>query len=104
MNAGRSSMPAPLRANRSGAMSARHGVSPQEVEEVLLRKTVGSEGKSPVNYVPEQTETRGHLFCVVIQFGSGNPYPAVEIDETQKTNFAAENGTWSLRCFPFPSS
>ncbi len=67
---------------------ARHGVTPEEVEEVCFGKPLvlraKSEGKSPVYYVLGQTETGRHLFCVVIQFPDGNGYPVTARSMTIK--------------------
>ena len=58
---------------------ARHGVTPEEVEEVCfgtswVRRTK-SEGENPVYYVLGQTHAGRYLFCVVIRFPNGNGYP-----------------------------
>ncbi len=67
---------------------ARHGVTPEEVEEVCFGKPLvlraKSEGKNPVYYVLGQTETGRHLFCVVIQFPDGNGYPVTARSMTIK--------------------
>jgi uncharacterized DUF497 family protein len=58
---------------------SRHGVTPEEVEEVCFGKSLvrraKSEGESPVYYVLGQTEAARYLFCVVIQLPDGNGYP-----------------------------
>ena len=58
---------------------ARHGVDPEEVEEVCfgrawVRRTK-SEGTNPVYYVLGQTAAGRYLFCVVIQFPDGKGFP-----------------------------
>lgn len=49
---------------------ARHGVTPEEVEEACfgpaLVQRAKSEGVNPVYYVLGQTASGRHLFCVVI--------------------------------------
>jgi uncharacterized DUF497 family protein len=58
---------------------ARHGVTPEEVEEVCFRPSLvqrgKSEGENPVYYVLGQTEVGRYLLCVIIQFPDGNGYP-----------------------------
>jgi uncharacterized DUF497 family protein len=58
---------------------ARHGVTPEEMEDVCFGKSLvrrgKSEGENPVYYVQGQTEAGRYLFCVVIQFPDGNGYP-----------------------------
>ncbi len=58
---------------------ARHGVTPEEVEEVCFgrpRVLRGkSEGRNPVYYVLGETDAGRYLFCVVIQFPDGKGYP-----------------------------
>ena len=58
---------------------ARHGVRPEEVEEVcfsraLVRRAKAT-GKNPIYYVLGQTEAGRHLFCVVIAFPDGRGFP-----------------------------
>jgi uncharacterized DUF497 family protein len=67
---------------------SRHGVTPEEVEEVcfgksLVRRTK-SEGENPVYYVLGQTHAGRHLFCVVIQLPRGNGYPVTARAMTAK--------------------
>lgn len=54
---------------------ARHGVTPEEVEEVRfdapLVQRAKSQGVNPVYYVLGQTEAGRYLFCVVIRFPDG---------------------------------
>jgi len=58
---------------------ARHGVTPEEVEEVCWGKPfvqrAKSKGDNPVYYVLGQTGVGRYLFCVVIRFPDGNGYP-----------------------------
>ena len=67
---------------------ARHGVRPEEVEEVcfgraLVQRTK-SVGVNPVYYVLGQTMTGRYLFCVVIQFPDGKGFPVTARAMTQK--------------------
>ena len=72
---------------------ARHGVTPEEVEQVCFGKSLvrhaKSEGENPVYYVQGQTEAGRYLFCVVIRFSDGNGYPvtAREMTEKEKRRF-----------------
>jgi uncharacterized protein len=54
---------------------ARHGVYPEEVEEVCfgrsLVRRVHAFGENPVYQVFGQTDEGRHLFCVVIRFPDG---------------------------------
>ncbi|MGA7878530.1 MAG: hypothetical protein WCA08_22920 [Desulfoferrobacter sp.] len=58
---------------------ARHGIEPDEVEEVCFGRPfvqrAKSQGKNPVYYVLGQTGAGRYLFCVVIQFPDGRGYP-----------------------------
>jgi uncharacterized protein len=67
---------------------SRHGVRPEEVEEVCfgqaLVQRAESLGKSPVYYVLGQTSSGRHLFCVVIQFSDGKGFPVTARPMTQK--------------------
>jgi uncharacterized DUF497 family protein len=58
---------------------ARHGVTPDEVEEVCfgapLVLRAKSKGSNPVYYVLGHTDAGRYLFCVVIGFPDGNGYP-----------------------------
>jgi uncharacterized DUF497 family protein len=72
---------------------ARHGVTPEEVEEACSGKCLveraPSKGKNPVYFVWGQTEAGRYLFCVVIQFPDGNAYPVTDrsMDATEKRRF-----------------
>jgi uncharacterized DUF497 family protein len=67
---------------------ARHGVTPEEVEEVCFGKSwvrrAKSEGENPVYYVLGQTEVGRYLFCVVIRFADGRGYPVTAREMTTK--------------------
>ncbi len=58
---------------------ARHGVQPEEVDEVCfgdaLVQQAKSHGKNPVFHVLGETSAGRNLLCVVIQFPDGNGYP-----------------------------
>ena len=58
---------------------AKHGVSPEEVEEVCFGESLilrgRSEGENPVYYLLGQTESGRRLFCAVIEFPDGKGYP-----------------------------
>jgi len=58
---------------------ARHGVTPEEVEEACFGKPFvrrsRSDGDNPVYYVLGQTNAGRYLFCVVIAFPDGNGFP-----------------------------
>ena len=67
---------------------ARHGVQPDEVEEVcfgeaLIQRAKAS-GPNPVYYVLRQTTSGRHLFCVVIQFPHGKGFPVTARPMTGK--------------------
>lgn len=67
---------------------ARHGVTPDEVEEVCFGGPLvlrgKSEGKNPVYYVLGQTSAGRHLFCVIIEFPNGRAYPVTARPMTEK--------------------
>ena len=71
----------------------RHGVTPDEVEEVCFGRSLvqraKSEGENPVFYVRGQTDAGRYLFCVVIQFPDGRGYPitARPMTEREKRRF-----------------
>lgn len=58
---------------------ARHGVLPEEVEDVCFGRgfvqRAKSQGENPVYYILGQTAAGRYLFCVVIQFPDGRGYP-----------------------------
>lgn len=67
---------------------ARHGVTPEEVEEVCFGKSfvrrAKSVGENPVYYVLGQTAAGRYMFCVVIRFPDGNGYPVTAREMTAK--------------------
>jgi uncharacterized DUF497 family protein len=67
---------------------ARHGVTPEEVEQACFGQAqvqrAKSEGQNPVYYVLGQTNTGRYLFCVVIQFPDGKGYPVTARPMTDK--------------------
>jgi uncharacterized DUF497 family protein len=67
---------------------ARHGVTPEEVEEACFGKSLvqraKSEGENPVYYVLGQTDAGRYLFCVVIGFPDGKGYPVTAREMTDK--------------------
>jgi hypothetical protein len=72
---------------------ARHGVSPEEVEDVCFGKPLvlrgKSEGENPVYYVLGQTAAGRYLFSVVIQLPDGKGYPvtARPMTENERRRF-----------------
>lgn len=58
---------------------ARHGIVPEEVDEVCFGtafvQRAKSQGDNPVYYILGQTEAGRHVFCVVIRFPDGRGYP-----------------------------
>lgn len=58
---------------------ARHGVTPEEVEQVCFGRSfvqrAKSEGESPVYYILGQSKSGRYLFCVVILFPDGKGFP-----------------------------
>ena len=66
----------------------RHGVTPEEVEEVCFGKSfvrrAKSEGENPVYYVQGQTTAGRYLFCVVIRLPDGNGCPVTAREMTAK--------------------
>jgi uncharacterized protein len=58
---------------------ARHGVRPEEFEEVCFGLSLvlrgNATGENPVYYVLGQTEVGRYLFCVVIEFPNGRGFP-----------------------------
>ena len=67
---------------------ARHGVAPEEVEQVCVARPLvqraRSEGENPVYYVLGQTDTGRHLFAVVIRFPDGKGYTVTARPMTAK--------------------
>jgi hypothetical protein len=58
---------------------ARHGVTPEEVEEACFGRAfvqrARSQGESPVYYVRGRTAAGRYLFCVVIRLPDEKGYP-----------------------------
>jgi len=58
---------------------ARHGVRPEEVEDVCFGRALvqraKSSGENPVYYILGQTAAGRYLFCVVIHFPDGKGFP-----------------------------
>lgn len=67
---------------------ARHGVMPNEVEDVCfgdpLIQRAKSQGENPVYYVLGQTTAGRYLFCVIIAFPDGKGYPVTARPMTNK--------------------
>ena len=67
---------------------ARHGVTPQEVEQACfgsppVQRAI-SQGENPVYYSLGQTNEGRYLFAVVIQFPDGKGYPVTARPMTDK--------------------
>ena len=66
----------------------RHGVRPEEFEEVCFgaSRTLRAKatGPNPVYYVLGETDAGRTLFCVVIEFPGGRGYPVTARDITAK--------------------
>lgn len=66
---------------------ARHGVEPEEVEEVCFGHSLvlraKSQGKNPAYYVLGQTAAGRYLFCVVLHFPNGVGYPVTSRPMTE---------------------
>ena len=67
---------------------ARHGVTPEEFEQVcfglpLVLRAKGT-GQNPVYYLLGETDAGRPLFCVVIEFPGGKAYPVTARDMTTK--------------------
>jgi len=67
---------------------ARHGVTPEEVEEVCFGRAwvrrSKSMGSNPVYYVLGQTTAGRYLLCVVIQFPDRRGYPVTARPMTER--------------------
>jgi uncharacterized protein len=67
---------------------ARHGVTPEEVEDVCFGRSLvlrgKSEGVNPVYYVLGQTDAGRYLFCLVIRFPDGKGYPVTARPMTER--------------------
>ncbi len=78
---------------------ARHGVRPEEFEEVCfgapLVLRAKATGQNPVYYLLGETEAGRPLFCVAIEFPGGKAYPVTERDMT--TNEKRRYAEWKKR-------
>jgi uncharacterized DUF497 family protein len=67
---------------------ARHGISPDEFEDVCFGHALvlrgRSEGRNPVYHVLGQTGSERYLLCVVIHFPDGKGYPVTARPMTAK--------------------
>ena len=67
---------------------ARHGITPEEFEDVCFGRPLvlraKSKGTNPVYYVLGQTDEGRYLFCVVIQLPDGKGYPVTARPMTSK--------------------
>ena len=67
---------------------ARHGVMPEEVEQVCFGRPfiqrAKSYGENPVYYILGQTDAGRYLFSVIIQFPDGKGYPVTARPMTEK--------------------
>lgn len=67
---------------------ARHGVTPDEVEEVCFGRPfvqrAKSEGNNPVYYVLGQTDAGRYLLSIIICFPDGVGYPVTARPMTEK--------------------
>ena len=74
---------------------ARHGVTPDEFEQVCfglpLVLRAKATGPNPVYYLLGETDAGRRLFCVVIEFPGGKGYPVTARDMTinEKRRYAA---------------
>lgn len=72
---------------------ARHGVEPEEVEEVCFGRPLvlraKAAGKNPAYYLLGQTAAGRHLFCLVLHFPDGIGYPvtARPMTEAERRRF-----------------
>ncbi len=67
---------------------ARHGVTPEEVEQVCfgnpLVERAKSRGENPVHYVRGQTDAGRYLLCVIIVLPDAKGYPVTARDMTER--------------------
>ena len=67
---------------------ARHGVTPEETEEICfgqpLIQRAKSHGENPVYYILGPTDAGRYLFSIVIQFPDGKGYPVTARPMTDK--------------------
>ena len=66
----------------------RHGIDPEEFEDVCFGRALvlraKSSGQNPVYYVLGETGAGRHLLCVVIRFPGGRGYPVTAREMTPK--------------------
>ena len=78
---------------------ARHGVTPDEFEQVCfglpLVLRAKATGPNPVPYLLGETDAGRRLFCVVIEFPGGKGYPVTARDMT--TNEKRRYAAWRTR-------
>jgi uncharacterized DUF497 family protein len=73
----------------------RHGVQPEEFEEVCFGSPLvlraKSRGENPVYYVLGETHSGRHLFCVVVAFPDGKGYPVTgrEMTASERERYAS---------------
>lgn len=85
---------------------ARHGVTPEEVEEVCfgrpLVQRAKSEGENPVYYVLGQTNAGRYLFAVVIRFPDSKGYTvtARPMTDKERAPIPAMEGTMKTQRLP----
>jgi uncharacterized protein len=78
---------------------ARHGVTPEEVEEVCFGRALvqraRSQGPNPVYYVLGRTAAGRHLFCVVIRLPDGKGYPVTArvMTDREKRRYKRRKGS-----------
>ena len=67
---------------------SRHGVRPEEVEQICAGRSLvlrgKSQGENPVYYVLGQTDARRYLFAVIIRFPDGKGYTVTARPMTDK--------------------
>jgi len=67
---------------------ARHGITPDEVEEVCLGRPLilraKSQGESPAYYVLGQSKQGRYLFAVILRFADGKGFPVTARPMTPK--------------------
>ena len=67
---------------------ARHGVTPEEFEQVCfglpLVLRAKATGQNPVYYLLGETDAGRPLFCAVVEFPGGKAYPVTARDMTTK--------------------
>ena len=78
---------------------ARHGIRPEEFEEVCfgapLVLRAKATGQNPVYYLLGETDAGRPLFCVAIEFPGGKAYPVTAREMT--TNEKRRYAEWKKR-------